>query len=197
MVATRQTTRLTATFLLALTLLAAGCQAPVRLGAPLTKQHAGNEPEARMSFWHSLEQRPITSHDEAFHALLLFFDGEDPAETYPERLDIAKQRGWVDEDFNARGDAAIKRGTLAVALARELEIDGGLWMHLLGPTPRYATRELEHMNIYPPSSPSQTMSGGEFVGLISRVEDYQRLEQAPGPPPAPRNPPRAPVSVAR
>jgi hypothetical protein len=30
------------------------------------------------------------------------------------------------------------------------------------------------VGLYPPSSPNQTFSGSEFVGIIGRIEDYQR-----------------------
>jgi hypothetical protein len=45
---------------------------------------------------------------------------------------------------------------------------------LLGPIPRYAVRELMFLSVYPPSTPNQSFSGNEFVGIIGRVEDYQR-----------------------
>jgi len=45
---------------------------------------------------------------------------------------------------------------------------------LLGPMPRYAVRELMFLNVYPPSTPNQSFSGNEFVGIIGRVEDFQR-----------------------
>jgi hypothetical protein len=57
---------------------------------------------------------------------------------------------------------------------RILNQRGGLTTSLFGPTPRYATRELMFLNVYPPSTPNQVFSGTEFVGIIGRVEDYQR-----------------------
>jgi hypothetical protein len=30
-----------------------------------------------------------------------------------------------------------------------------------------------YLNLFPPSSPEQTFSGSEFVGIIGRAEDYQ------------------------
>jgi hypothetical protein len=47
-------------------------------------------------------------------------------------------------------------------------------LSVLGPTPRYATRELQYIGVYPPSSPEQVFSGTELVGIMGRVEDYQR-----------------------
>ena len=47
-------------------------------------------------------------------------------------------------------------------------------MLLTGVTERYATRELQFMGLYPPGSPQQTFSGTEYVGIIGRIEDFQR-----------------------
>ena len=49
-------------------------------------------------------------------------------------------------------------------------------MRTVGAGPRYATRELQYEGLYPPSSPNQTFSGAEFVGVIGRIEDYQRSQ---------------------
>jgi hypothetical protein len=35
-------------------------------------------------------------------------------------------------------------------------------------------RELQYVGVYPASSPQQTFSGPEFIGIIGRAEDYQR-----------------------
>jgi hypothetical protein len=77
-------------------------------------------------------------------------------------------------NFNRPADEAVSRGTLAMALVRSLKIEGGITMSLLGPSGRYATRELQFLSVYPPGSPDQTFSGEELVGIIGRVEDYQR-----------------------
>jgi hypothetical protein len=47
-------------------------------------------------------------------------------------------------------------------------------MRLVGPTPRYATRELYFLGIYPPGSQFQTFTGAEYLGIIGRAEDHLR-----------------------
>jgi hypothetical protein len=136
---------------------------------------AGNDPGAQMEFWHTLPQRRVASNDEAFHALLLFVDGSDPATDYAGRVEMLKQRKMLPQGFNGTSEVAVKRGTVAVAIAKALEIKGGLSMRLFGPTPRYAVRELQYMNLFPQSSPQQTFSGQELLGIIGRAEDYQRM----------------------
>jgi hypothetical protein len=142
---------------------------------PLAPEMSGSEPEAQMEFWHALPQRRVASNDEAFHALLLFVDGADPAGSFDDRVRAMRDRNMLPRTFNGTAGEAVKRGTLAVALARALEVKGGLSMRLFGPSPRYAVRELQYVGLFPQSSPQQTFSGPELLGIIARAEDYQRM----------------------
>lgn len=159
-----------------------GC-APATVDKPLAQTLGGVEPEQQMEFWHQLAEQPITSYDDAFHALLIFTDGQDPSADYAGRVATMKERGLLAASFSAPANQAVDRGTLSVALARALKIRGGLVMRVFGPSPRYATKELEYIAIYPPSSPNQTFSGSEFLAVMSRAEDYQQAlgaGEAPG-----------------
>ncbi len=116
----------------------------------------------------------VASNDEAFHALLLYADGQDDSADYAARVAAMKKRSMLPKNFNEPAEAAAKRGTLAVAILQVLHEKGGITLHLFGPSPRYATRELMFLNVYPTCSPNQALSGNELVGIIGRVEDYQR-----------------------
>jgi hypothetical protein len=61
-----------------------------------------------------------------------------------------------------------------------LKIKGGVMMHVVGATPRYAVRELVYQGVYPPSSSNQYFSGAELVGVIGKLEDVTRQQQASG-----------------
>ena len=66
-------------------------------------------------------ERKAVSNDEAFHALLLFVDGEDAAADYDGRVRALKDRRMLPGGFDGAADAPVRRGTLAVALARALD----------------------------------------------------------------------------
>lgn len=151
----------------------AGCQS-ARVSQPLTANLAGSEPDAQMEFWHTLATRSLTSNDEALHGVLLFLDSQDPATDYPSRVKALKSRGLLPADFNQPADQAVQRGTLAVIFVRAFKIKGGVMQRVTADHPRYAVRELMYMDLFPPSSPQQTFSGAEFVGIIGRMEDHQR-----------------------
>ena len=161
-------------------LLLTGCHT-AKIAEPMTKEQAGNDPDVQLDFWHNLAEHPVTSNDEAFHGVLLYLDQNDPAEDYNGRVALLKSRKLLPDNFDKPAEEAITRGTLAIILVRALEIKGGLIMHVFGPSGRYATRELMYMNLYPPSSPNQTFSGSEFLGIIGRIEDYQRVNPAQAP----------------
>jgi hypothetical protein len=92
-----------------------------------------------------------------------------------------KDRGLLPSGFDRPANEAITRGTLAVAITKAMKIKGGLMLHLLSDQPRYAVRELMYENIYPPSTPQQSFSGMEFVGIIGRLEDWERGDRAEAP----------------
>jgi len=160
--------------------VAGGCATP-KAGVPLTTEFATGDTDAQMEFWHQLTGRAMTSNDDAFHGLLLYVDGQDTSADYAARVTNLKSRGMIPRHFNGAADDAVKRGTLAVAVVRVTDIKGGVTMRLFGPSPRYALRELQSMNLVPPSSENQTVSGSEFVGIIGRLEDYQRGNPAEKP----------------
>jgi hypothetical protein len=148
-----------------------GCKSAT-VSEPLTHKYAAAD--ADLDFWHELANRPVTCNDEAFHGLFLYIDGEDPNPDYAARVSALKSRGMLPDDFNRPANEAVTRGTLALAITRALKIKGGVMMHAVPNMPRYAVRELMYMELYPVSSPHQTFTGSEFLGIMGRVEDYQR-----------------------
>ena len=150
----------------------AGCQTAM-VQSPVTAKYAANDSDSQMNFWHELAARPVTSNDDAFHALLLWVDSKDDAKTYDDRVAALKARGMLAGSFSEPANEAIDRGVLAVAIVKMTGIKGGWVMHVFGPTQRYSVKELEFKGIYPPSSPQQTFSGAEFVGIMGKVDDYR------------------------
>jgi hypothetical protein len=153
--------------------LAAGCHSAV-VSSPVVNKFSGNDADAELGFWHELADRPVTSNDDAFHAILLYADNKDDCKTYDERVGVLKSRGLLPQNFSEPADIAIKRGTLAVCLVKMGHIHGGWVMHVFGITPRYAVKEMTYLEIYPPSSPQQTFSGSEFVGIMGKMDDFQQ-----------------------
>jgi hypothetical protein len=154
-------------------LLLAGCHS-AHVPADVTSNLGGNDPDVQLNFWHTLAEHHLTSNQDAFHAILLYVDDHDDCADYNARVALLKSRGMLAKDFNEPHDSAVKRGTVAVMFVKILNIHGGWALHLFVSTiPRYATRELIYLAIFPYCSPQQTFSGTEFVGVIGALEDYQ------------------------
>ena len=153
--------------------LLTGCH-QAHVSEPMSKEMLSSDPDSQINFWHTLTDAPICSNDAAFHGLLLYFDSTDDCADYAARVQLLKSRGMLQAGFAEPADVAVRRGTLAVALCKALQIKGGVTMRVLGLNDRYAARELQFMGLFPPGSPQQTFSGNEYVGIIGRIEDFQR-----------------------
>jgi len=172
-----------------LALLMGGCQTAV-VSHPVVNDLAANDDDTQIEFWHTLATKSICCNDDAFHALLLDLDGTDPNPDYAHRVAALKSRQLLLPGFDKPAHDAVTRGVIAVALYKAGNIHGGLVLTLFGPSERYCLRELQYDNLLPASSPNQTFSGLELVGVIGRFEDY--LRGNPADLPADEMPPPAP-----
>lgn len=133
---------------------------------------------AELDFWHTLPDRSAVTNDEGLHGLLLFADGADPARSYEQRVTLLKSRGWLSSDFDEAGNMVMERGTLAKLLSHALEIDGGVMMRLTDKNRRYSTRELVYLGIMGAGTEQQALSGIDYIGVISKAQDWQTSQAA-------------------
>jgi hypothetical protein len=161
-----------ATMLTVTLLLLVGCGS-TQYASPLVTEYEPGDVEQEMSFWHELADQPIVTNNDAFHALIELADGQDPFDSYDQRVQWLTDHGLLDAGFDAPPDQAVRRGTVAQIVARILEIEGGLTMRLIGAHPRYATRELVYLEIMKPGTQFQALSGIQFVGIVARAENFE------------------------
>lgn len=126
-------------------------------------------------FWHSLPGRSAVTNSEGLHGVLMLSDGTDPTGSWDERLALLRERGWVVEGFAGAGDETISRGTLAKALCHALKVKGGVMMQLTHTMPRYAVRELAYLRIMASSTENQVVNGLDYLGILSKAQDYAML----------------------
>jgi hypothetical protein len=115
----------------------------------------------------------VTNHD-ALHGLLLLADREDPFDTYEARVSTAKERGWLTKDWDRPANESARIGDIAQAVCVIADVEGGLTMRLLGPSPRYATRELVYLEVIPDRTEAQSVRGLEFLELMLLANDRIR-----------------------
>src|SRR3982751_2184096 len=118
--------------LIAALVLMVGCHTP-RKGETVSKDLSGSDPDAQVNFWHSLTDKPVTSNDQAFHALLPYVDTKDERADYPARFAALKSKKMLSAGWYEAADGAVKRGTVAVALMQVIQNRGGVTMHIVGP----------------------------------------------------------------
>lgn len=159
----------------AVAFIAAGC-ARTTVDQPLQTNYLAADAESgELDFWFGLPGRSAVTNDEALHALFLLADAKDEATSYEDRLDLAKDRGWIGVKFDEPADMAARRGIISLALYNIMDIDGGVINEIFGPTPRYAHRELVARGLMLTSSEWQVISGREFMALITRARDRANL----------------------
>lgn len=151
------------------------------------------------NFWTDLETRRVVTNNDALHGLFLAADGVDPNPSYEDRLFAARERAWIGDDFQPDtrpANQSANIGDLSVAACRIANIKGGLTMRILGPTPRYATKELVYRQMIPDRGDNQSMTGLEFIDFVTRIQDLTPMAGAPVPAPTtpapPENPPPQP-----
>ena len=128
--------------------------------------------EAELDYWDDVATRRVITNNDALYGLLLVAGETDPGSDFPARLELAQARGWIDAGAQPPPNASATVGMISMAVCEILDIRGGLTLSLAGYTPRYCTRELVFMEILPPRTEFQSITGLEFIDLISRMEDY-------------------------
>lgn len=155
----------------------AGCARTV-VPDGLDTNYDRSDPASDLEFLSQFADRGAVSNDEGLHALIIFAAGSDVQTSYVGRVGFAKQQGWLPASWNEAGSLAMRRGTIAPALAQLCKIRGGVMMRTLGPTERYASRELAYLGILTPGSEQQTMTGREFMSILGKAQDYILIEEA-------------------
>lgn len=136
--------------------------------------YARDDDTAALDFWHNLSERPAISNDEGLHGVLVLMAGNDPTTSYEDRLELLRDEGWIPESFNEPAHLAMQRGTLAKAIAEAIGIEGGVMYTLTGAR-RYADRELVALQVLPPGTELQAVSGADFLGIITRAQGQAML----------------------
>lgn len=136
--------------------------------------------EQELDHHEALESTTVTTNNDMLHGFLVFAVGEDPWTTYSQRVLDARARGWVPSDWREPANESATVGRMASIAAHIVEVRGGLSFMLLGPTPRYALRELVYQDILPARTENQSLSGLEFSDFLNRLSRMSRLKEGTG-----------------
>jgi hypothetical protein len=134
-------------------------------------------PEQELDHAEALESTSVVTNNDMLHGFIVFTMGEDPWVTYAQRVLDARSRGWVPKDWREPANESATVGRMASIASHIVEIRGGLSFMLLGPTPRYALRELIYQDILPARTENQSISGLEFTDFLNRLSRMSRLKE--------------------
>ncbi len=158
------------------------------LEASIADTYGGADVTSELDFWDELAMQDAVSNRDALHALLLTFEvlpesdadheemeeadaDAEPSAGFDAELAIARQRGWIGANEALIANETAQIGWMARAMCIEAGIEGGVNMHLFGPIPRYALRELNYEGLMGSKSENQALSGLELMATIGRIQD--------------------------
>lgn len=164
--------------LVACTLLISGCARTVVVD-PQETSYDPNDISSQLDFWHEMPGRSAITNDEGVHGVILMMNGSDTTGSYENRLGYLEENGWLPERLaGEESNVAMQRGTLASILTSVMDIDGGVMMQLTNKSPRYAYREMVYLNLMPEGSEQMVLDGLDYLGVISKCEDFLRRREA-------------------
>lgn len=126
--------------------------------------------DQEIDFLAAVEKMPAVTNNDALHAFLLLQDGDDASADYAARVQEGVRRGWLAAGAAKLPNEAARVGWMATAGCVVMNVKGGLTMRVIGPVPRYATKELVYMEILPLRTENQVLTGSEFVDYLNRLQ---------------------------
>ena len=146
---------------------AAGCRHPA--AAVTTRPAIPDDSNAELVAY--IADQPFVCAEAAMRSVYVLakgevFEGDSAALETAMRADGLLPRGWS----HAPGDF-LNRAEVSYMLAKAIHLRSGLNWQLTG-LGRYAHRELIYRGIAHPGSELKLVSGGEFLGMLQRANEY-------------------------
>lgn len=164
---------LLAVFALAGLWLVPGCHAPPRVSA--ASQPVASAGNAELM--ESIGDQAFVARESAYRAAYILKNGEPyEGEGFDALREEMLRQKLAAERFRAEADEAVTRAEVAFVVARAIDLHSGLnWM--LSGLGRYALRELEYRGIIDPASEYGYVSGGEFLGILRRADEFMQKQR--------------------
>jgi len=126
------------------------------------------------SFFRVLASKPNATFEDACRCMAMLVEMPVPEDFSELKAQLAEKsiipRKWLEEKT---AEERLTRGVMAYMVCTSLDIKGGLVMHLLGPTPRYALRECIFLKLVARSAETKLVTGAELLAVLGRVEKYK------------------------
>ena len=137
------------------------------------------EGEESPGFVDRMSSQADVSENDALRGMLMLVEGGDPCQTFGNRVERLKGKEIVGADWNFNADRPLTKGRLAYMVYQACSIPGGVILRLLGPNPRYCRKELQYRGLMGPGTSYNTVTGMEYVAVLSRADTYRRTGKVP------------------
>ncbi len=135
--------------------------------------------EGSPGFLDRVASGPTVSENDAFRGVLMLIEGDDPAETFQQRVRTLAESGVVDSTWSFDADRPMTKGKLAYMICQACDIRGGVILHATGPSQRYCLRELQYLRMMSAGPPYAEVTGMEYVAVLTRADTYRRKQDIP------------------
>lgn len=154
-----------------------GCSAQAgRITGPDAKLAAN---EGSPAFLDRVASQRVVSQNDACRGLLMLIEGEDKTETFAQRVEKLSAKGIIAATWGQDAGRPVTKGRLAYMIYQATKIPGGVILMLTGPSQRYCLRELQYHHMMSTGTPGTTVTGLEFVAVLSRADVYRRTGEVP------------------
>jgi len=121
-----------------------------------------------------LAEIDLVTVDEAYRAMLILADGEDPSADFEQRRATLEGRGIARAAWHLQPDHVVDAGSVAYMVCRICKINGGINMRLFGANGlgdrRYALRELIAREMIQDVVDYQFMTGTAMFAVLRRAD---------------------------
>lgn len=145
------------------------------VGPPATVQVPAPIPQAlEPIYFAGLVQKKIAYRYDAIMGILIVLGVEKKYLSLDSQVAFFQQEGFVPARYRESFDPMqpLRRGLAAYMFREALEIRGGIALHLLGPSERYAMKELGFQGLMSPGLVSDLISGQELVQTITQAANH-------------------------
>ncbi len=152
-----------------------GCQSFM---AHATSQPA--VPGGNAELMEHISNQPYVTADAGYRAVYVLWKGEASTAEFASLTGELEAGGVVANGWHLAPETFLDRAAVGFMICRACHIRSGLNWLLTG-LGRYAWRELQYKGIAGAGSEWGLVSGGEFLGILARAEDYLRnVRHEPG-----------------
>lgn len=131
-------------------------------------------------YFMNLVQQRIAYHYDAAKSIAILMEVDEEMIDLDAQAAYLREKGFLSRRFRKGFDpmAPLRKGPAAYLFLRALGIRGGIVLHLLGPSERYALKEMVFQGILSPGHVNDLISGAELVQIMSQAAAY-RVQRLP------------------